>query len=630
MSETIEIPAGLARQLAKALAAHGRGGDTMLAHINPREAKMLKRSGGRGKPNPKTGLLEFDGGGGDTFTSAPVDATTAAADAYATSQDVAGPQGKAVIDPGAWNQLVGQYGTNKATDVLGALGGMYANNPGSFTVDPATGNYTPDAATLQNAEGYTAQHYTGGKSFLQDVAKGLGPTGIGPALPILGVAGLATGLGALGFLGDAAGAAGIAGDAAATAGGVTDLTGALAGSPALTSAVNVPAVASLGDAGFTSGLAAADPAFASSFGTLGGAAGSVTGAAPGLTSVAPQGGASAPSLAAPQGTPIVDLTSQVQAASPDAFGPSTASGLQSPLGIQPSNAFDVTATNVTPGAADASGYANASTVGQVIAPDGTIGNIPGPLAGPTLSGATLDGGSSGGGWLSSLLGSPSAAGGGIGGSGISAGDLIKGLGVATSVGGLAKNLTTPNSIPGQSNLTNLASQLGASGNALAGNTGAVQQQAATLAGQGNQLANYLPSGTLPPGVQTAIDNASADAIASIKGNYASKGLTGSTMETQDINAVKSRATAEGASIAQNLLSSGLTAEQAAAQISQSLVNTGTAQTGLSAQIYQQLLGLNVNQNAQTSQAIANLASALAGGGQYVGTNRSNALTVNGP
>jgi hypothetical protein len=37
----------------------GRKGDTILAHINPREAALLKRHGGSGKRNPRTGLLEF-------------------------------------------------------------------------------------------------------------------------------------------------------------------------------------------------------------------------------------------------------------------------------------------------------------------------------------------------------------------------------------------------------------------------------------------------------------------------------------------------------------------------------------------------------------------------------------------
>jgi hypothetical protein len=40
----------------------GRNGDTILAHINPREAEMLKRAGGSGTRNPRTGLLQFDDG----------------------------------------------------------------------------------------------------------------------------------------------------------------------------------------------------------------------------------------------------------------------------------------------------------------------------------------------------------------------------------------------------------------------------------------------------------------------------------------------------------------------------------------------------------------------------------------
>lgn len=52
------------------VASLGRGNDTMIAHINPQEAQMLKRFGGSGKANPNTGLIEFDGddgggGGGD-------------------------------------------------------------------------------------------------------------------------------------------------------------------------------------------------------------------------------------------------------------------------------------------------------------------------------------------------------------------------------------------------------------------------------------------------------------------------------------------------------------------------------------------------------------------------------------
>ena len=45
--------------VSKAIADYGRNGDTMLAHITPAEARMLRRKGGSGTINPKTGLPEF-------------------------------------------------------------------------------------------------------------------------------------------------------------------------------------------------------------------------------------------------------------------------------------------------------------------------------------------------------------------------------------------------------------------------------------------------------------------------------------------------------------------------------------------------------------------------------------------
>jgi hypothetical protein len=43
------------------IASQGRNGDTMLAHINPQEAELLKALGGSGTTNPETGLPEFWG-----------------------------------------------------------------------------------------------------------------------------------------------------------------------------------------------------------------------------------------------------------------------------------------------------------------------------------------------------------------------------------------------------------------------------------------------------------------------------------------------------------------------------------------------------------------------------------------
>ena len=45
--------------IASMLQGKGRGKDTILAHITPREADILKAAGGSGTTNPETGLLEF-------------------------------------------------------------------------------------------------------------------------------------------------------------------------------------------------------------------------------------------------------------------------------------------------------------------------------------------------------------------------------------------------------------------------------------------------------------------------------------------------------------------------------------------------------------------------------------------
>jgi hypothetical protein len=56
--------------LSDKVRAAGRGRDTVLAHITPEEAALLKERGGRGSTNPVTGLLEFE----DDFSySAPMD-----------------------------------------------------------------------------------------------------------------------------------------------------------------------------------------------------------------------------------------------------------------------------------------------------------------------------------------------------------------------------------------------------------------------------------------------------------------------------------------------------------------------------------------------------------------------------
>lgn len=54
-------------EIAAMLASKGRGKDTILAHITPKEAQILKDMGGSGTTNPETGLLEFQPEGGDVY-----------------------------------------------------------------------------------------------------------------------------------------------------------------------------------------------------------------------------------------------------------------------------------------------------------------------------------------------------------------------------------------------------------------------------------------------------------------------------------------------------------------------------------------------------------------------------------
>lgn len=66
MEQGMPAPEGFAkggiaslRPVAREMAAAGRYGDTMLAHITPAEAQLLRRYGGSGSINPVTGLPEF-------------------------------------------------------------------------------------------------------------------------------------------------------------------------------------------------------------------------------------------------------------------------------------------------------------------------------------------------------------------------------------------------------------------------------------------------------------------------------------------------------------------------------------------------------------------------------------------
>jgi len=77
------------RKIARLLQDKGRNGDTILAHINPREAALLREQGGSGTINPETGLMEFE----DDFTGDYVSG-------YTPPEPVASPAGYEQVPAG--------------------------------------------------------------------------------------------------------------------------------------------------------------------------------------------------------------------------------------------------------------------------------------------------------------------------------------------------------------------------------------------------------------------------------------------------------------------------------------------------------------------------------------------------
>lgn len=128
---------GLARS-ARSLQAMGRGGDTILAHINPREAEVLKRMGGAGTVNPNTGLMEFKGGIGGLLAAVAPIALSFIAPGLGTAL------GGMLGATGTWGGVVGNALLGGATSALGggdflkgaALGGLGAGG-GSWLGDKA-------------------------------------------------------------------------------------------------------------------------------------------------------------------------------------------------------------------------------------------------------------------------------------------------------------------------------------------------------------------------------------------------------------------------------------------------------------------------------------------------------------
>jgi hypothetical protein len=151
------------KTLAKVLASKGRRGDTILAHITPKEAKKLKKMGGSGTTNPETGLPEFSPEDGDFQSFQPADvpqAPSGFAQEYGPSysdltsyqpptfrseaaQDFVQPNWQTVYsEPGGSNFNVSDIIANQLGQTASATPGTFLGNYDNTKV--GTGQYAGD------------------------------------------------------------------------------------------------------------------------------------------------------------------------------------------------------------------------------------------------------------------------------------------------------------------------------------------------------------------------------------------------------------------------------------------------------------------------------------------------------
>lgn len=189
---------GVPQQLAcGGLAKMGRGGDTMLAHINSREAEVLRRMGGAGTVNPNTGIREFKGGGlGDIISVVAPIALDFIAPGIGSA--IGGALGGGVLGSIGSSAIVGGLGAalgggDVGKGILGgALGGGLGGVLGGGVSDALNlGLSKSTANTFGNSLLGGAASALGGGNFLQGATRGALGTLAGNA--ISGLAGEGSG-----------------------------------------------------------------------------------------------------------------------------------------------------------------------------------------------------------------------------------------------------------------------------------------------------------------------------------------------------------------------------------------------------------------------------------------------------
>lgn len=167
--EPMAMKSGGLADAAKALQAKGRGKDTILAHITPQEAEMLRKAGGLGTINPHTGLREY-GWLKDRWNDVKGAAKSIG---NAVKDVVKSPLGKIAVSIGltmALGPLAAGFGIGTAGTAAIVGGGMAALGGGSVqdilkgaafgyiggSIAPSISGYMPGAAGSVLNQGFTS------------------------------------------------------------------------------------------------------------------------------------------------------------------------------------------------------------------------------------------------------------------------------------------------------------------------------------------------------------------------------------------------------------------------------------------------------------------------------------------
>jgi len=181
--------------------------------------------------------------------------------------------------------------------------------------------------------------------------------------------------------------------------------------------------------------------------------------------------------------------------------------------------------------------------------------------------------------------------------------------------GLSSLLSSGDKLPFEGALTSAAGGITAQAQNVVGEAQVAQERQGQLFTTGSDLLSTISTGNLPPGAEQSVQNQVNQAIATVKGRYASLGQTGSTMEADSIANIQNQATQLRFQIAQQM------AQLGEATIGESLRALGISQQGYTsagqlfgeqAKIFSDLMGAEMKKDASTQDTIGKFASAIGG------------------